>query len=195
MLLRNHQPPKWRAKETKTPRKEGQGKCLGDGLYHKHPEKLKLERGFSFSVDFRPTVVGSAKTGFFGKQGLSVRETRHFRRFQVSEEQNPSFCGPSVLFAVFVETPCFRWVLSVAVQRDSRDCSCDTPCSATRFHDIRMANLRCDPPPPQKGATGSFLRHFKGCSAILVRHCENIRRKIRHQCSVTAVARHKWCSV
>ena len=55
-------------------------------------------------------------------------------------------------------------------------------------------DLRCDPPPP-KVATGPFLRHFKGCSAILVWHCENIRRKVRHQCSATAVARHKWCSV
>ena len=35
---------------------------------------------------------------------------------------------------------------------------------------------------------------FKGCSAILVRHCENVRRKMR-QCSATRVARHKWCSI
>ena len=31
--------------------------------------------------------------------------------------------------------------------------------------------------PPQKGATGPFVRHFKGCSAIVVRHCENISGK------------------
>ena len=66
------------------------------------------------------------------------------------------------------------------------------PCSATRFYDICMANLRCDT--PAKGCDRALLRHFKGCSAIQMRHCENIRRKRRHQCSATAVVRHKWCS-
>ena len=66
--------------------------------------------------------------------------------------------------------------------RDSRHCSCDTPCTATQFSDLYSAKLRCDT--PRTGATGPFFRHFRGCSAILARHYENGR-----------VAWHKWCSV
>ena len=54
------------------------------------------------------------------------------------------------------------------------------------------------PAPPKKReavATLACSRRFRGCSAIPVRHSENIRRKVRHQCSATAVARRKWCSV
>ena len=55
------------------------------------------------------------------------------------------------------------------------------------------------PPPPQKrteaAATAPFFRLFQGCSATVVRHCENTRPQMLHKCSATAVARHPWCSV
>ena len=79
-----------------------------------------------------------------------------------------------------------------------RHCSCYTRCSATPFYDIDMANLRRYPPPPKRteaAATVLFLRPFQGCSATVVRHCENTRPKMLHKCSATAVARHPWCSV
>ena len=78
-----------------------------------------------------------------------------------------------------------------------RHCSCYTRCSATPFYDIDMANLRCYTPPKrtEAAATVPFLRPFQGCSATVVRHCENTRPKMLHKCSATAVARHPWCSV
>ena len=72
-----------------------------------------------------------------------------------------------------------------------RHCSCYTRCSATPFYDIDMANLRCNPPPREQ----KRLLPFQGCSATVVRHCENTRPKMLHKCSATAVARHPWCSV
>ena len=59
-------------------------------------------------------------------------------------------------------------------------------CSATRdtvaatpvYRDTIIYDLYSAP--PQTGATGPFLRHFRGCSAILVRHCKNVRRETRH---------------
>ena len=52
--------------------------------------------------------------------------------------------------------------------------------------------------PPNRteaAATVPFLKPFQGCSATVVRHCENTRPKMLHKCSATAVARHPWCSV
>ena len=53
--------------------------------------------------------------------------------------------------------------------------------AATPHVPRHSAKLRCDtPPPPQSGSTGLFLRHFKGCSAFLVRHSKKVRQKMRH---------------
>ena len=56
-----------------------------------------------------------------------------------------------------------------------------------------MQSSVATPPPPQRCDRSCFLRHFKGCSAILVWHCES-KAKNATQCSTTRVARHKWCS-
>ena len=79
-----------------------------------------------------------------------------------------------------------------------RHCSCYTRCSATPFYDIDMANLRCYTPSPKRTeavATVPFLRPFQGCSATVVRHCASTRPQMLHKCSISAVARHPWCSV
>ena len=82
--------------------------------------------------------------------------------------------------------------LLATVSATVRHCSCYTRCSATPFYDIDMANLRCYPPPKrtEAAATVPFLRPFQGCSATVVRHCENTRPQMLHKCSATHVVRH-----
>ena len=63
------------------------------------------------SVPSSATCQGCKKQGFSGKQGLRMRDTCHFRRFQGSEVQGPCFCGQnahSSICAVFVKACCFR---------------------------------------------------------------------------------------
>ena len=72
------------------------------------------------------------------------RETLSVRLPFVSQYASHLYCDtPPICIAVLLGKS-----LSVAVQCDLRYCSCDTPCSATRFYDIWMANLRCDTRPP-----------------------------------------------